>query len=165
MGTTDRWAFMQLSRELFNQIIAHLKGGRDGIHNKRREPRVGLRNRVALTPLKGSDNSRDRASDVAVRDLSRDGIGFLHHKRLPVNTLFTISLPALDDGELTAVYRVKHCESLDEGLYRIGGSLINLCEANEKLVPAEEAKPAAAPAGAKGSGPMAARRARSADAA
>jgi PilZ domain-containing protein len=149
---------MQLSRELFKQIIAQLKGGKEDAHNKRREPRVGLRNRVALTVLKGTEHTPGASVTVTVRDLSRDGIGFLHHGRVPTNTIFTIRLPAMEDGDLVAVYKVKHCQLLEEGLYRIGGALINLCEANESPVPAAVAEAAAAPAaaGAAGAAPAAA---------
>jgi hypothetical protein len=138
---------MQLSRELFKQIIAQLKGGKDlNHHNKRREPRVGLRNRVALTALKGPNNTPEPSAIVNVRDLSRDGIGFLHHSRIPSNTLFTIRLPALEDGDLLALYKVRHCQLLEEGLYRVGAELVNICEANESPVPAGVTVGAAAPA-------------------
>ena len=155
---------MQLSLEMFNQIVSHLKGGRDGLNNKRREPRVGMRNRVNLTPLKGMTNRPDRPARVAVRDLSRDGIGFLLTRRIPLKSMFSIELPALDEGAMTATYRVTHCEPLEEGLYRIGGTLINVCEAPASLVPVAAASPAAAPAARRGA-TAAARRARSADAA
>jgi hypothetical protein len=159
------WAAMQLSLEMFNQIIAQLKGNRDGTHDKRREPRVGLRNRVSMSPLMGVNHTPDRTYSINVRDLSRDGIGFLHQRRLIPKTFFTINLPASDEGGLTAVYAVQHCEPLEADLYRIGGSLIHISQAGEAPVSAEVIAQAVAQAEKEAEGRKKQRRGRDADAA
>jgi hypothetical protein len=122
---------MELSRELFKQIVAQLRGGGDS-HDKRKTPRVGLRNHVHLTQLKGSDNTPGDSYHVVVRDLSPDGIGFLHHRRIAVNCLFAIRLPALEVGMMVAIYKVRHCDMLENDLFRIGGLLVKVCDQNSE---------------------------------
>jgi hypothetical protein len=131
---------MELSRELFNLIIAQLKGSGGGNNDKRKTPRVGLRNRVFLTPMKGPDKKASQSYGVIVRDLSPDGIGILHHRKIPADTLFAIRLPAPEAGDMLAIYRVEHCETLEEDLYRIGGSLVKLCDPNPDKPPVKAPK-------------------------
>lgn len=133
---TWKWSFsMQLSRELFQHIVAELRSAMVGGHNKRLKPRVGLRNHVAMTLLK--DHKPQAAASVVVRDLSPDGIGFLLHRKLPANALFSIRLPAYDAADLVAVYCVKHCDMIFDDLFRIGGLLVSINN------PDEESKPSA----------------------
>jgi hypothetical protein len=76
-----------------------------------------------------------------VRDLGRGGIGVLYRRRLLANALFAISLPASDEGGVTAVYRVEHCDPLEGGLFRIGGSMVRLSEEGDVEVPPQAVEP------------------------
>jgi hypothetical protein len=135
---------MELSRELFKLIIAQLKGIGGG-HDKRKSPRVGLRNHVQMMPLKSADVKPTQSCNVIVRDLSPDGIGILHHRRINADSFFAIRLPASEAVHMVAVYKVKHCETLEENLFRIGGILIKVNDPIPVEPDADIAPPAKAP--------------------
>jgi|GEM_PF-2297066 len=115
---------MQLSGELFRQILSQLKGLASD-DEQRIGPRVGMHHRVLLTPL-GSESGKSRPVVVSVRDMSVDGIGILHHVRLPAKSLFAIRLPVYGTRDITAVYSIKHCDVLEKDLFRIGGVLLKI---------------------------------------
>jgi hypothetical protein len=135
---------MQLSSEAFREIIGQLRGNAKET-DKRSKPRVGVRNRVKLRLLGTHAGQPIKEIEVTVRDLSADGIGLLHHERLPVKSLFGIGLPVYGQRDLMAVYKVRHCDPLDAQLFRIGGVLVKIDDPEGLLKmidpPAEEAAP------------------------
>jgi hypothetical protein len=147
---------MELSRELFDQIVSKLKGA-PCTSDKRQKPRVGLRNRVDLTLLKTSGNPQTAHMSVAVRDLSPGGIGLLHHQKMAPDSLFAIRLLSSSVGTLVAIYKVRHCDSIDADLYRIGAELIKTCDsdadAHAAAADADKAAPTPKAAVAEGKAP------------
>jgi hypothetical protein len=117
---------VQLSGEVFRQIIGQLRTDAADSH-KRTAPRVGLRNRIMVTPLNNDTNNNNaKAISCAVRDISVDGIGLLDPGHLANNSLFGIRLPLGGNSDITAVYMVKHIEMLEKGLFRIGAVLLKI---------------------------------------
>ena len=62
--------------------------------------------------------------EVKVRDISRDGIGFLCEQALPTNSTWELNL--LEGGYLTAVQPivVRHTQPVSDQLYLVGGQFI-----------------------------------------
>jgi len=135
---------MELSRELFDQIVSHLKGAASS-SDKRHKPRVGLRKRVDLTPLNAPGSPPLGHTSVMVRDLSPSGIGLMNHQRMDANSFFAIRLPSSAIGALVAVYKVRHCDLIEDGLYRIGAQLVKVCDIDAEPAAVD---PAEHPAGA-----------------
>jgi len=136
---------LQLSAEQFRHIRHHLKWDKQA-SDKRTSPRVGVRNSVPMS-LMGPKGQMGRRHSVPVRNISRNGIGFLHEDRLPMGCRFAITLPIDGEKELVAIYEVKHCETLEQRLFGIGGRLLAMGDPEEK--PAPPAKTAAPPAPAE----------------
>ena len=114
---------LQLSAELFNEILHNLRGAKDP-DDSRDFPRVGVRNRVTLTPLNNSDDTATLSARV--RDLSPHGIGLLTERPLMRDSRFAIRLPVASGPELTVIYKVAHCSQVGQGLYGVGAELEKL---------------------------------------
>jgi hypothetical protein len=132
---------MQLSAELFKQISAQLRATGATGKDKRKTPRVGMRNQVLMT-AQSDPAAPSKPTRVMVRDLSPCGICVLCHFPLICDHLFALELPMSGGGELVAVYQVKVCGRLEKGLYRLGASLVRLRQP-EEVRQGETAVPAA----------------------
>jgi hypothetical protein len=139
---------MQLTGELFSQIIKQLKSGNAG-SGKRGNVRAGVRKHVTIKPLTPRNAPPLPSVQVLVRDLSAEGIGLIHRETLPTNSLFAIRLPIYGTRMITAIYIVKHCDELEKGLYRIGAALLKIDDPEGALTVA------LGPAAALGSAPAA----------
>jgi hypothetical protein len=119
---------MDLSAEMFAEIVDHLKGSMVDGRNKRSTPRVGMRTLVTLKPL-GLQGQKNRPTLTArVRDISPRGLGLLCDHALPVNSHFAIRLSGRsgksgNSGDLNIVCMVQYCKPLAENLYGIGASV------------------------------------------
>jgi hypothetical protein len=111
----------ELSADLFEQIIAGLKGDNVAGRDKRAEPRVGLRKRTTI--MLGLSDGGAESMLVWVRDLSRSGIGILHSKSVKPGTEFTIRLPRRDGGDVVITYVVKYCKLVGSKQFSVGGIL------------------------------------------
>ena len=116
-GTKDQ---LQLSAELFEEILNHLRGPHDP-GDKRDFPRVGVRNRVTIQPVGNPDDKTPLPGRV--RDLSPHGIGMLTERPMMRDSQFAIRLPVAGGPEVTAIYKVAHCAQVGQGMYAIGAQL------------------------------------------
>src|SRR5438045_9790931 len=93
---------MQLDGALFAKVAAALDAGADVMEPRsppaaeeadprRRERRIGVHARATIIPL--TDSLAPAPFDVALRDLSAGGIGFLHDRRIRLNEQFVVLLP------------------------------------------------------------------------
>jgi hypothetical protein len=119
---------MKLTGEQFQQIIAQLTSDtRDKHHDKRKEPRVGIRAKGLITPhLK--DGRDTRPLNVTIRDLSPSGICVIAPVPLLKSSTFTLKLVRLEETMLLANFEVRHCKLLAEGMYSVGAHLLSLAE-------------------------------------
>ena len=117
---------MALSAEQFKQIVACLRSDAPdkGASEKRGAPRVGLRTKVTIY----MDGDETRGTDVWIRDLSANGIGFVHGHALEANREFLIRFPMRGNHSLAVVYSVMHCKDLSKSLYFIGARLDRINE-------------------------------------
>jgi hypothetical protein len=117
---------MALSADQFKQIVASLKSDAPdrGAYEKRAAPRVGLRTKITIY----MDGDPTRPTDVWVRDLSANGIGFVHGHPIEQNREFLIKFPMRGNHWLSVVYSVMHCKDLSKSLYFIGARLDRINE-------------------------------------
>jgi hypothetical protein len=93
--------------------------------DRRTAERVFLSRRALLAPIRGHKAVTPRAA--MVRDLSLNGIGLLHDRKLKPGEEFVIYLPRRHGGKAIPVRCVTaHCESGGprDGLYQIGASFV-----------------------------------------
>lgn len=93
--------------------------------DRRAAERVFLSRRALLAPIRGHKTATPRAA--MVRDLSLNGIGLLHDRKLKPGEEFVIYLPRRHGGKSIPVRCVTaHCESGGprDGLYQIGASFV-----------------------------------------
>jgi hypothetical protein len=136
---------MQLSGNLFKQIVEQLNGASMDSSGKRKSPRVGLRKLVTVTPVIGPGGKIGTSIQVTARDLSATGIGLLSLQPLEAESRFAIKLPIEGGKDMLAIYAVKHCDPVDDQ-FRIGAHLVQLHDpatAIPAAIPAE--KPAERP--------------------
>ena len=110
---------MELSAEVFRDIIKVLKSDTRADRDKRREPRVGLRGKVTVVHTSMTDAPAAPAS-AWVRDLSPGGVGLLYPHHLAKGSIFLVRLPRHSGSAILARYTVVHCKSAGDNLHSIG---------------------------------------------
>src|SRR5256885_10137050 len=82
---------MQLTAELYHQIVRALRSDKRTIQDRRRYPRVGLRAKINIIPL-DSRRKPMEAQCVWERDVSAGGFGTGGRKKLQPRAPFTPTL-------------------------------------------------------------------------
>lgn len=120
---------MQLDGALFEQIAAKLQVAAPPAETdcpdaqRRREPRVGADARVTIIPL--TDRLASAPFDVALRDLSPGGIGFVHRDRVNLDEQFVVLLP--HGRESAAVLcQVAYYQPVAKDSYSIGARFVRV---------------------------------------
>ena len=119
---------MQLDGALFEKLAAALNARNgeaapasshapDATDSRRREQRLDVRARATIIPL--TDSLAAAPFDVALRDLSAGGIGFLHSERIRLGEQFVVLLPGGRDS-LAILCQVSHYQPLADRLYSVG---------------------------------------------
>jgi hypothetical protein len=120
---------MELSAELFHQIVEALKSDSSRDRDKRSAPRVGLRAMVTVLPPLGV---RAPAERVRCRNLSASGIGLMHSKEMRCGTEFVACLPAAGMSKPVHIgCVVVHCRKLSPDLFSIGGRIQRVLTSDE----------------------------------
>ena len=96
-----------------------------GQHNKRQEPRVGVRAQGIISPWT-LDDSTGKATAITIRDLSPGGICILSNASMQRGFRFVLQLSRVQRGPLLAVYEVRYSKALTSSLWAVGGKLVNL---------------------------------------
>ena len=120
---------MKLSDELFQQVVESLGAGdattlpnvtlspAEGEQRRGRRFAAESGTRVRLIPL--TDSFAPGALDVALRDVSPGGAGFLYHGRIPLDEQFVLVLPS-SEGEVAILCGVAYWQPVAKGLFAIG---------------------------------------------
>src|SRR5690606_19317955 len=86
-------------------------------------PRFSVRAEAELIPL--DRNRIDRSPiDVAVRDISRCGIGFVTTEELEVGSLWRCGFIHRDQVFNYQTLMIRHCTRLDDGIYLAGAQFV-----------------------------------------
>jgi len=98
----------------------------------RRSRRQPVRGEAELHPVDRTHIDRT-PMDVAVRDISRCGVGLLSPVPVQVNSLWRCTF--LRHGRVFSEQTIiiRHCTSLSEGVYHIGGQFVIDCATMEML--------------------------------
>lgn len=111
---------MILSPERFRAIVASLRSdaacGRNA--EQRAEPRVGLRTTATIVLRADASGSITRRQ-VRVRDVSAGGMGLIADEPIAPDGTFVLDLRDAR-ARVTLVCRAVRCQSLGNGLFRIG---------------------------------------------
>ena len=121
--------------------------GSGAVGDRRAAERVFLSRRALLAPIHGHKTTATPRAAM-VRDLSLNGIGLLHDRKLKAGEEFVIYLPRRHGGKSIPVRCVTaHCESGGprDGLYQIGASFVAVLD--------PEYAPPAGPGAGPGGGP------------
>ena len=110
---------MQLSYELFKQIVDHLRVDNRSEREKRAEPRVGISCEANLVMRAAKGKSKPSNSRIFVRDLSRTGVGLVMPERMPINRSIMIELPSAS-GSTWIMCTTIYCQELEDKLFKVG---------------------------------------------
>ncbi len=137
---------MELSAELFEQTIRLFKGDGSTIkHQRRAQPRVGIRCRIKIVPIEAGVPAE--AIEVWTRDISRTGIGIICSHKMEAGDRFVVRFPRANEARpLALVCTVKCCSQLSKGVYAIGAIFEGIDKAATTSAAASAATPASAPA-------------------
>lgn len=120
---------MNLSAEVFEQIIAKVKTDACAHDERRNAPRVGIRATATVYLLKDESKGVE-AIAVTVRDISAGGVGLIHTSPLKVGARFLMRLPRAMDKPLPLVCVVRHCRGLaGSTLYAVGAAFMKVAPA------------------------------------
>jgi hypothetical protein len=119
---------MTLSSRQFLHIIETLRS--DPTRGRRANPRVGLRFKVRM--LQCVECGPVPLCEVWVRDLSIEGIGFVHEEHLPIGSFVVIQFaPEGTDAGLSVLYQVLRSHQLAVKSFEIGAKLDHVLTAEE----------------------------------
>jgi hypothetical protein len=104
--------------EIVERLDADALGGSFPGHDKRRAPRVPMKNRATIVPY--VDGAPGDGVGVEVRDFSARGIRFLHSAKLARGEQFVLELPQQGGDPVSILCTIVHCRPTDEGPNSIG---------------------------------------------
>jgi hypothetical protein len=118
---------MNLTSRQFLHIIDTLRS--DPLRGRRNAARVGLRFRVAMLPC--VESGPVTRHDVWVRDISVEGIGFVHAEPLPLDSFVVVQFAAEGDGGLSVLYRVTRSHRVGPKSVEIGAKIDHVLSPEE----------------------------------
>jgi hypothetical protein len=130
---------MQLTAELYQQIVRALRSDKRTIQDRRRYPRVGLRARVNIIPL-DSRRKPMESQCVWVRDVSAGGFGLVVRQKLQPGQLFIVRLERRDEEPLSLLCDVVQSYANDRIGSRILRPLAHLRSAADLFAQTEAAR-------------------------
>ena len=115
---------MQLSAKQLHQIMATLRSSSNpATKDKRQEPRVGFRTNVHIQSVAG--NAVSECEQVALRDLSKTGLGILRSQPVAIHSRFVVKM--LDEArrpDFLLVCTVRNCRKVAAIQYAIGAMFV-----------------------------------------
>jgi hypothetical protein len=127
-GALPEQDVMELSLELFNQIIRQLRSEDKTTRDKRLEPRVGLGGEVAM--VNGVGGTR-RLATVRVRDISRTGIGLHCSRAMEPGETFVLQLNTDNDAHVWMMCVAAYCRAVTPGQYSVGAHIKHVLNAQQ----------------------------------
>jgi hypothetical protein len=118
---------MQLSATQFLRILETLRS--DPLQGRRRTPRVGLRVKATMVPC--VESGPVAKHEVWVRDLSVEGVGFVHSVPLPPDSFVILQFASKNDPGLSVLYQVTRSHQLAAMSVEIGAKIDHVLSAEE----------------------------------
>jgi hypothetical protein len=110
---------MKLTAETFEQLVSSLKAQRCSDSAGRKTPRVGLSVTASMIAVQGAGVPPERFT-VHIRDLSVEGISFIHQAAMRQGRPFVMELPRTIGPAIKVLCIVRHCRMVGTNLYNIG---------------------------------------------
>ena len=120
---------MQLTSSQFLRIIETLRS--DPLEGRRRTPRVGLRAKAIMIPC--VETGPVHRHEVWVRDLSVEGIGFIHTEPLPIGSFIIVQFAGKGDDGLSVLCQITRSNRAAEKSVEIGSKIDHVLSAEELL--------------------------------
>jgi hypothetical protein len=119
-NATKRGNSNELSAELFETTLHRITGdGGTGGAERRLSPRVGLRCKIKLHPVK--HGVMGTPVFVWTRDISRCGIGVMSFKKMTQGETYLLMLPSEAEGTRRVLYcTVRNCQPMMTGIFAVG---------------------------------------------
>jgi hypothetical protein len=132
---------VQLSSEHFERILSALRsdGCCSAAKEKRLRPRVGLRAEVSV--VEHGVGQHGIRTTSTVRDVSREGIGLQHCRKMKVGERFLVQLPSGEGGVESILCTARRCQEITSNTFHIGATFIRICDIGPKYA-ANNSKPA-----------------------
>jgi len=117
---------MELTAEAFRQIVETFRPGLSSNppQEQRRGPRARVDAQAMLLPF--SDRFAPDTLNVAIRDVSAGGFGFLHHRPLPLGTQFGLLLPESSGRPLVILCTITYWQPVAQDLFAVGASFVRV---------------------------------------
>ena len=90
---------------------------------------------VRIAPLLGG--TMGDAFEVVLHDLSISGLGFVHPTAMRRGQFFQVIADHSDTLELSIQFKIMHCQSMDDGRFRIGARFTQICSGCQGDEPTE----------------------------
>jgi len=138
---------MELTAEHFSRSLLTLESQAAYFPNEQRfAPRSAMDVQATIIPLTATSGLG--TSEVAVRDLSRAGVGFLIDRPMRLDDQFALVLPQLGDAPAVILCEVAFWQPVDASSYAIGGRFIRILKDTTQGLHLEPSELALQPAGA-----------------
>jgi hypothetical protein len=118
---------MKLTSSQFLRIIETLRS--DPLHGRRKMPRVGLRCKATMVPC--VENGPVERHEVWVRDISVEGIGFIYHDTLPLQSFVVFQFSAKDDTGLSVLCQIIRSHRVASKSVEIGAKIDHVLSPEE----------------------------------
>ncbi|HEX5242687.1 MAG TPA: hypothetical protein VFW23_05435 [Tepidisphaeraceae bacterium] len=116
---------MELTADLFSQSLLTLESQAAYFPNEQRfAPRSAMDVQATVIPLTATSGLG--TAEVAVRDLSRAGVGFLIDRPMRLDEQFALVLPQSCDTPAVILCAVAFWQPIDASSYAIGGRFIRV---------------------------------------
>lgn len=107
---------MEISYQQLLDVIRIFESS-SGPDESRQTARLALRRPVTIVI---DPQAVDGKQEVVLQDISRGGVRISYHEAFPRGKKFSLLLPATTGGHLTIPCTVRHCEMINQHLFRIG---------------------------------------------
>jgi len=118
---------MKLTSSQFLRIIETLRS--DPLQGRRRTPRVGLRCKAIMVPC--VESGPVERQEVWVRDLSTEGIGFVHTDTLPLQSFVIFQFLEKDQLALSVLCQITRCARVAPKSVEIGAKIDHVLSPEE----------------------------------
>jgi hypothetical protein len=123
---------LQLLSEQLAKILStlHSDDARSGGKERREKPRVGLRATVWVVE-RGSGAAGTRTTSI-LRDISREGVGIQHPRKMAIGQRFLMQLPGEEDAIESFLCTVRRCQPVGDNAFQVGATFIRVCDISPK---------------------------------
>jgi hypothetical protein len=120
--TVEQSGFLGLTQAQLNSLLDELDqaAGAESASQKRRSPRKAFRSVNVRVSMPDSHGNAEISFRVLTRNISLQGLAFLHHQMIPVEQLLHIEIPFRKGYTVRLLARVAHCRHVRGMIHEIG---------------------------------------------